>query len=217
MINYEPNANYTFLDISCLIYHSRHFGIKLVWVIAIKGPDYTVRYCGLATRAFSNGIVSSRPASNFNTVRLLLPLHSRRSPFCTNAVNDEEAAAKAAAASAESGAPTIFDKIISKEIPSSIVYEDEKVLAFRDINPQAPVHILVIPKLRDGLTTLGKAEARHAEVLGQLLYAAKIVAEKEGIGDGFRVVINNGPGACQSVYHLHLHVLGGRQMKWPPG
>ncbi|XP_022142543.1 14 kDa zinc-binding protein-like isoform X2 [Momordica charantia] len=110
-----------------------------------------------------------------------------------------------------------FDKIIAKEIPSNIVYEDEKVLAFRDINPQAPVHILIIPKLRDGLTELGKAEARHGEILGELLYAAKIVAEKEGIVEGFRVVINSGATACQSVYHLHLHVLGGRQMKWPPG
>ncbi|MBA0833728.1 hypothetical protein Goarm_006152, partial [Gossypium armourianum] len=87
-------------------------------------------------------------------------------------------------------------------------------------------HVLVIPKFRDGLTQLGKfkflvticqAEQRHGEILGQLLYAARIVAEKEGILDGFRVVINNGPSACQSVYHLHLHVLGGRQMKWPPG
>ncbi|XP_050232212.1 14 kDa zinc-binding protein isoform X3 [Mercurialis annua] len=86
----------------------------------------------------------------------VLPMKSRRSLFCTNAVNDEEASARAAAASAESGAPTIFDKIIAKEIPSSIVYEDEKVLAFRDVNPQAPVHVLVIPKFRDGLTQLGK-------------------------------------------------------------
>ncbi|PQQ04010.1 14 kDa zinc-binding protein [Prunus yedoensis var. nudiflora] len=72
-------------------------------------------------------------------------------------------------------------------------------------------------EFRDGLTELGKAELRHVEILGQLLHAAKIVAEIEGILDGFRVVINNGPDACQSVYHLHLHVLGGRQMKWPPG
>ncbi|KAE8659421.1 14 kDa zinc-binding protein [Hibiscus syriacus] len=110
-----------------------------------------------------------------------------------------------------------FDKIISKEIPSTIVYEDDKVLAFKDINPQAPVHVLVIPKFRDGLTQLGKAEQRHGEILGQLLYAARIVAEKEGILDGFRVVINNGSSACQSVYHLHLHILGGRRMQWPPG
>ncbi|OAY71495.1 14 kDa zinc-binding protein-like [Ananas comosus] len=130
---------------------------------------------------------------------------------------NEEAAAKASATTADNDAPTIFDKIIAKEIPSTIVYEDEKVLAFRDISPQAPVHVLLIPKIRDGLTQLGKAEPRHSEILGHLLYAAKVVAEKEGIADGFRVVINNGPDACQSVYHLHLHILGGRQMKWPPG
>ncbi|KAJ1423999.1 Peptidase C26 [Sesbania bispinosa] len=111
-----------------------------------------------------------------------------------------------------------FDNIINKEIPSRIVYEDEKVLAFRDINSEAPVHVLVIPKFRDGLTQLGKADGRHGEILGQLLYAAKIVAEKEGILDGFCVVINSGPSAsCQSVHHLHLHVQVGRQMNWPPG
>ncbi|PWA89326.1 histidine triad (HIT) protein [Artemisia annua] len=134
-----------------------------------------------------------------------------------SATHDEEASARVAATEANTGAPTIFDKIISKEIPSSIVYEDEKVLAFRDINPQAPIHVLVIPKLRDGLTELGKAEPRHEDILGHLLHASKIVAEKEGIVEGFRVVINSGATACQSVYHLHLHVLGGRQLKWPPG
>ncbi|KAL7612546.1 14 kDa zinc-binding protein isoform X1 [Lactuca sativa] len=152
--------------------------------------------------------------SNFN---LSTRQCTRRAISSVRATHDEEASAKAAATEANTGAPTIFDKIISKEIPSSIVYEDEKVLAFRDINPQAPVHVLVIPKLRDGLTELGKAEARHEDILGHLLHASKIVAEKEGIIDGFRVVINSGATACQSVYHLHLHVLGGRQMKWPPG
>ncbi|KAL3523048.1 hypothetical protein ACH5RR_015882 [Cinchona calisaya] len=144
-------------------------------------------------------------------------LNFRRTLSTIGATNDEEASATAAATNVDIGAPTIFDKIIAKEIPSSIVYEDDKVLAFRDISPQAPIHILVIPKSRDGLTQLGRAEQRHEEILGHLLYAAKIVAEKEGIVDGFRVVINSGPTACQSVYHLHLHVLGGRQMKWPPG
>ncbi|XP_065854121.1 14 kDa zinc-binding protein-like [Euphorbia lathyris] len=171
-----------------------------------------LRISAIRARAFPKA-KAYFPFSN----RLLLPNQSRRSLLCTKAVNDEEALAREAATKAESGAPTIFDKIIAKEIPSSIVYEDDNVLAFRDVNPQAPVHVLVIPKFRDGLTELGKAEARHSEILGQLLYAAKIVAEKEGILDGFRVVINNGAGACQSVYHLHLHVLGGRQMKWPPG
>ncbi|GMP71407.1 hypothetical protein CsSME_00029828 [Camellia sinensis var. sinensis] len=146
-----------------------------------------------------------------------LPIQFRRAISRISVTNDEEASAREAAATADTGAPTIFDKIIAKEIPSTIVYEDDKVLAFRDINPEAPVHVLVIPKFRDGLTQLGKAEARHWDILGELLYAAKIVAEKEGILDGFRVVVNSGPAACQSVYHLHLHLLGGRQMKWPPG
>ncbi|KAF9613374.1 hypothetical protein IFM89_007452 [Coptis chinensis] len=155
---------------------------------------------------------SLKPTTNFSFPKLL-----QKSLFTTNSTNNEELAAKTAAINADTNNPTIFDKIISKEIPSSIVYEDENVLAFRDINPQAPVHVLVIPKFRDGLTELGKAEMRHGEILGQLLYVARIVAEKEGVLDGFRVVINNGVSACQSVYHLHLHVLGGRQLKWPPG
>ncbi|CAD5180048.1 unnamed protein product [Musa acuminata subsp. malaccensis] len=112
---------------------------------------------------------------------------------------------------------TIFDKIIKKEIPSTVVYEDDKVLAFRDIAPQAPTHILIIPKVKDGLSGLSKAEERHVEILGYLLYIAKLVAKQEGLGDGFRIVINDGNDAGQSVYHLHVHLLGGRQMNWPPG
>ncbi|URD75331.1 Scavenger mRNA decapping enzyme C-term binding [Musa troglodytarum] len=123
----------------------------------------------------------------------------------------------AALAATPSDAPTIFDKIINKEIPSKVVYEDEKVLAFRDISPQAPTHIIIIPKVKDGLTGLSKAEERHIEILGYLLYIAKLVAKQEGLDDGFRIVINDGPKGCQSVYHLHIHLLGGRQMNWPPG
>ncbi|KAL9270901.1 Adenylylsulfatase HINT1-like protein [Drosera capensis] len=124
---------------------------------------------------------------------------------------------EAALAAVPSDSPTIFDKIINKEIPSKIVYEDEQVLAFRDISPQAPTHILIIPKVKDGLTGLSKAEEGHCEILGHLLYTAKLVAKQEGLEDGFRVVINDGPLGCQSVYHIHLHLLGGRQMNWPPG
>ncbi|XP_022762644.1 14 kDa zinc-binding protein-like [Durio zibethinus] len=176
----------------------------------------------LSNYATTGSIVTSVRASPevssyASSINFLTANHSRRYLCRASASHDEEAVAKAAAINADSGAPTIIDKIVSKEIPSTIVYEDDKVLAFKDINPQAPVHVLVIPKCRDGLTQLGKAEQRHGEILGQLLYAARMVAEKEGILDGFRVVINNGPSACQSVYHLHLHVLGGRQMKWPPG
>ncbi|KAJ0043195.1 hypothetical protein Pint_18335 [Pistacia integerrima] len=124
---------------------------------------------------------------------------------------------EAALAAVPSDSPTIFDKIINKEIPSTIVYEDDKVLAFRDISPQAPTHILIIPKVKDGLTGLSKAEERHCDILGRLLYTAKLVAKQEGLEDGFRIVINDGPSGCQSVYHIHVHLLGGRQMNWPPG
>uniref|UniRef100_A0A0D6R5C7 HIT domain-containing protein n=2 Tax=Araucaria cunninghamii TaxID=56994 RepID=A0A0D6R5C7_ARACU len=113
--------------------------------------------------------------------------------------------------------PTVFDKILNKEIPSTVVFEDEKVLAFRDIAPQAPTHIVIIPKIKDGLTGLSKAEERHQDILGHLLYTAKVIAQQEGLSDGFRIVINDGPAGCQSVYHLHVHLLGGRQMNWPPG
>jgi len=129
----------------------------------------------------------------------------------------EESAAKAAAPLADSDGPTIFDKIISKEIPADVIYEDDKCLAFRDIAPQAPTHFLVIPKDRAGLTRLSKAHEGHKEILGHLLYTAQKVAKDEGLGEGFRVAINDGPGGCQSVYHLHLHVIGGRQLTWPPG
>lgn len=128
------------------------------------------------------------------------------------------AALEAAKKIPDDGAPTIFDKIVQKQIPSTIVYEDDLALAFRDITPQAPVHILVIPKVRAGLTKLSKAEEAHKPMLGHLLYVAQLVAKQEGLGDsGFRIVINDGPDGCQSVYHLHLHILGGRQMQWPPG
>jgi diadenosine tetraphosphate (Ap4A) HIT family hydrolase len=136
-----------------------------------------------------------------------------------SSAGDERANADAAAA-AGAGADvgeTIFDKIIRKEIPARIAYEDDQCLAFHDVNPQAPVHVLVIPKHRDGLTQLAHAEERHEPILGHLLYAAKLVAKQEKLDDGFRIVINDGKDGCQSVFHLHLHVLGGRRLGWPPG
>jgi len=132
-----------------------------------------------------------------------------------------EVDAAAAAASTDPAinpnAPTFFDKIVSKEIPAAIIHEDELCLAFRDINPQGPVHFLVIPKNKDGLNKLSSAEPRHKELLGHLLYTAAEVARKEGLAEGFRTVINDGVNGAQSVYHLHVHVIGGRQMAWPPG
>ncbi|GFP83873.1 14 kDa zinc-binding protein, partial [Phtheirospermum japonicum] len=91
-----------------------------------------------------------------------------------------------------------------------------QVLAFRDIEPQAPTHILIIPKVKDRLTGISNAEVKHCEILGHL-YTAKLVAKQEVLDDGFRLVINDGPNGCQSVYHLHIHLIGGRQMNWPPG
>jgi len=110
---------------------------------------------------------------------------------------------------------TVFTKIINREIPADIVYEDDLCLAFRDINPRAPVHLLVIPK--KPLATLADAGTDDQKMLGHLLVVANIVAEKEGVGDAFRLVLNNGAGAGQEVFHLHLHVLAGRSFTWPPG
>jgi len=111
---------------------------------------------------------------------------------------------------------TLFERIIAREIPADIVYEDEHVLAFRDINPAAPVHVLVVPKLL--ITGVAAAEPRHAELLGRVLLAAAEVARRECLEDGgYRLVINNGVDAGQSVFHLHCHVLGGRKLSWPPG
>lgn len=110
---------------------------------------------------------------------------------------------------------TIFSKIIRREIPANIVYEDDLTLAFRDIHPQAPVHILVIPK--KPIPKLADAEPDDQALLGQLLLTVKKVAEQEGLSNGYRVVINTGEDGGQTVYHMHLHILGGRQMAWPPG
>jgi diadenosine tetraphosphate (Ap4A) HIT family hydrolase/glutathione S-transferase len=114
---------------------------------------------------------------------------------------------------------TIFDKILSKDIPASVVMEDDHLLAFRDINPMAPVHVLVIPKKRAALTRLDSGTPEHAEILGRLLVAAAKISKDKALGfrDGGRVVINIGPDGGQEVPHLHVHVLGGRSFSWPPG
>ena len=112
-------------------------------------------------------------------------------------------------------AETIFSKIIRKEIPAEIVYEDNLAIAFKDINPQAPVHILVIPK--QSIAKLSDAESTDHTLMGHLLLTVKRVAEQAGLTDGYRVVINTGEDGGQTVDHLHLHILGGRQMTWPPG
>ncbi len=112
---------------------------------------------------------------------------------------------------------TIFYKIINKEIHADIVFESDNLLAFKDINPQAPVHILIIPKTEiPKVTNLNGKE--HASLLGEMIDAANKLAKENGIDEsGFRLVLNCGDNGGQEVYHLHLHLLGGRQMKWPPG
>lgn len=113
-------------------------------------------------------------------------------------------------------ADTIFGKIIRREIPAEIVYEDDQVLAFRDVAPRAPTHVLVVPK--EPLENLLDATPEHTLLLGQLMQAAVHVARTLGLAEnGFRVVINIGKDGGQSVDHLHLHVLGGRHLTWPPG
>ncbi|MCT0208689.1 histidine triad nucleotide-binding protein [Synechococcus sp. CS-1332] len=109
---------------------------------------------------------------------------------------------------------TIFGRILSGEIPCQEVYADDLCLAFRDVNPQAPVHVLVIP--REPVAQLGEATAEHQELLGHLLLVAAKVARLEGL-ESWRTVINSGAGAGQTVFHLHLHVIGGRPLAWPPG
>ncbi|XP_041985446.1 histidine triad nucleotide-binding protein 1-like [Aricia agestis] len=120
------------------------------------------------------------------------------------------------AQSAAPGGDTIFGKIIRKEIPAKIVFEDDQCMAFHDVNPQAPTHILVIPK--KPIPQLSKSEDADEQLLGHLLVAARKIAAQEGLDkSGFRLVVNDGKNGAQSVYHLHIHILGGRQMQWPPG
>ncbi len=110
---------------------------------------------------------------------------------------------------------TIFEKIIARQIPADIVYEDDLVAAFRDINPQAPAHILIVPK--KPIPRIDVATEEDKLLLGHLLLKAKEVAKKLGLTGGYRIVINNGPDAGEAVPHLHFHIIGGRKMGWPPG
>jgi histidine triad (HIT) family protein len=111
---------------------------------------------------------------------------------------------------------TLFDKIIGREIPAAIVYEDDIILAFRDINPQAPTHVLIVPK--KPIVRISEAKSDDRSILGHLLLKAAEVADKLGLKQGgYRLVFNNGPDAGEAVPHLHCHILGGRKMNWPPG
>jgi histidine triad (HIT) family protein len=111
---------------------------------------------------------------------------------------------------------TLFEKIAAREIPAQIVYEDDLVLAFRDIKPAAPIHVLIVPK--KPIPRIAEAKPDDHAVLGHLLLKAAQVAQQLGLpSSGYRLVINNGPDAGESVPHLHLHIIGGRKMSWPPG
>lgn len=113
------------------------------------------------------------------------------------------------------GAKTIFKRIIDREIPATLVHEDDLCLAFRDVNPQAPTHVLVIPKKE--IPSLAQADENDAALLGHLLITAKKIAVELGLENGYRTVINCGRDGGQSVDHLHVHLLGGRALAWPPG
>lgn len=112
-------------------------------------------------------------------------------------------------------AKTIFQRIIDREIPAKIEYEDEQCVVLHDIQPQAPVHLLIIPKQL--IARVGETTAADETVLGHLIVVAGAMAKKLNLAEGFRLVINNGPHACESVPHLHVHLLAKRQMTWPPG
>ena len=109
----------------------------------------------------------------------------------------------------------LFCRIIAGELPATIVYRDDDVIAFRDVNPQAPTHILVIPKRH--IASIADTQDGDAELLGRLITVAKQIAQTEKLSAGYRLVVNTGTQAGQSVFHLHVHLLGGRAMHWPPG
>ena len=112
--------------------------------------------------------------------------------------------------------PTIFSQIINREIPAEVVYEDDLCIAFKDVNPQAPVHILLIPKKE--IASLSDLKPEDEALMGHLMLKAPEIASKAGISDdGYRVVLNTGENAGQSVFHIHFHILGGRKLEWPPG
>jgi len=110
----------------------------------------------------------------------------------------------------------LFCRIVRREIPSQIVYETDNLLAFRDIDPKAPLHVLIIPKRH--VASLNDVEPPDAALLGELFVAARAIARAEGVAeDGYRVVVNTNAGAGQTVFHIHMHLLGGRDLRWPPG
>ncbi|KAL3884249.1 hypothetical protein ACJMK2_030466 [Sinanodonta woodiana] len=135
--------------------------------------------------------------------------------FCSSSSCQDDEVSKAQTAQKLNQQPTIFSKIVDKKIPADIIFEDNQCVVFRDVNPQGPVHFLVVP--RKPIPGLSDVQDGDELLLGHLLIVAKKMAEKEKLLDGYRLVINNGRHGAQSVHHLHIHVIGGRQMNWPPG
>ena len=163
----------------------------------------------------SSWVTSSAVRSSLSSVSLNTRIH--RVQMSSTSESDKAMAAASTDPAINPEAPTFFDKLVSKEIPADIIYEDDLCMAFRDIAPQAPVHFLVIPKNKSGLNRLGNAKEENIPLLGHLLYTASKVAGQEGLKEGgFRTVINDGADGAQSVYHLHIHVMGGEQLGWPP-
>lgn len=188
----------------------------------ILRPSKATAYVLAITAPFKKNLIQYRSTSIYSNKR---DDSSSEVNIMSNSAkidDDEVVAAKEAAVAYKlssddkAGPATVFDKILSQEWSSSKVYEDDLAYAFRDITPKAPTHILVIPKVRDGLVQLSKARVDQKALLGHLMYVAQEVGKKE-CPKGFRVVVNDGEDGAQSVYHLHLHVMGGRQMTWPPG
>ncbi|XP_004363631.2 histidine triad protein [Capsaspora owczarzaki ATCC 30864] len=136
------------------------------------------------------------------------------SAFAQKKTMSDEQAKAIAAAQQPRQADTIFGKIARKEIPAQIVFEDDQALAFRDVSPTAPTHILIIPK--KPIATIADSTDEDEQLLGHLLVVARKVAEQEKLARGYRIVINNGADGGQSVYHLHVHLIGGKSLGWPP-
>ncbi|XP_068128858.1 uncharacterized HIT-like protein Synpcc7942_1390 [Hyperolius riggenbachi] len=169
---------------------------------------WRVLYAGLAVRyagTFRSSLALADTWGHHRTGR-----QQPQRPYCAS---DE--VQKAQQAAAQGTSDTIFSRILDKSLPADIIYEDKQCMAFRDVSPQAPIHFLVIPKIP--IPRISQVSADDTQLLGHLLVTASILAKKEGLKDGYRIVINDGRLGSQSVYHLHIHVIGGRQMGWPPG
>ena len=173
----------------------------------------------LPFRAFS--LISRRLLVTTVATLSFLPRGVRVEKFCSSGEGcDDVTKAKLAAEGYKGGkytsGDTIFGKILRKEIPADVIYEDDKCIAFRDINAVAPIHVLVIP--RKPISRLSEATEEDTQLMGHLIMTAKNVAKQEGLAEsGYRIVINDGRDGAQSVYHLHIHIIGGRLLNWPPG